>query len=88
MEGVKGHHGTVQVHGSQQIGEMAGLVVPDVDLKVIQQVSAVFGGAEKMNPGAVIPPRSARRVPQLDLISMPGPAQVQCPASGCWEVDV
>jgi hypothetical protein len=32
---------------------MAGLVVLDVDLKVIQQVAAVFGGAEKMDPGAV-----------------------------------
>lgn len=32
-------------------------------------------------------PGSARRVPQHDLIAMPGPAQVQCPASGCREID-
>jgi hypothetical protein len=32
---------------------MAGLVVLDVDLKVVQQVPAVFGGTKKMDPGAV-----------------------------------
>ena len=32
---------------------MAGLVVLDIDLDVIQQVPAVFGDAEEMNPGAV-----------------------------------
>ncbi len=32
---------------------MAGLVVLDVDLKVIQQVPAVLGDTEEMDPGAV-----------------------------------
>ena len=32
---------------------MVDLVVLDIDLEVIQQVPAVFGGAEKMDPGAV-----------------------------------
>ena len=59
MEGVEGHHGTVQVQGFQQLGEMAGLVVLDVDLEMIQQVPAVLGGAEKMDPGAVGAPGAA-----------------------------
>ena len=33
MEGVESHHGTVQVQGPQESGEMAGLVVLDVDLE-------------------------------------------------------
>jgi len=53
VEGVGGHHGTVQVHRFQQCGEMAGLVVLDVHLQVIQQSAAVLGDAEKMDPGAV-----------------------------------
>jgi hypothetical protein len=32
---------------------VAGLVVLDVDLKVIQQVPAVLGDAEQVDPGAV-----------------------------------
>jgi hypothetical protein len=32
---------------------VAGLVVLDVDLEVIQQVAAVLGDAEEMDPGAV-----------------------------------
>lgn len=32
---------------------MAGLVVFDVDLEVIQQVPAAFGDAEQVDPGAV-----------------------------------
>ena len=32
---------------------MAGLVVLDVDLEVVQQAPAVLGDAEKMDPGAV-----------------------------------
>ena len=53
MQGVEGHHGAVQVQGLQECSEMAGLVVLDVDLEVIQEVPAVLGGAEKMDPGAV-----------------------------------
>jgi hypothetical protein len=37
MEGVGGHHGAGQVQGLQERGEMAGLVVPVIDLEVIQQ---------------------------------------------------
>ena len=32
---------------------MAGLVVLDVDLEVVQQVPAMFGGAEEVDQGAV-----------------------------------
>jgi hypothetical protein len=32
---------------------MAGLVVLDADLKMVQKVAAVFGGAEEVDPGAV-----------------------------------
>ena len=53
MEGIGGHHGSVQVQRFQQLGEVAGLVVLDADLEVVQQVPAVLGGAEEMNPGAV-----------------------------------
>ena len=53
VESVGGHHGTVQVHGFQEFGEIAGLVVLDIDLEVIQEVPAVFGGAEEVDPGAV-----------------------------------
>src|SRR5512142_804732 len=34
MESIEGHHGAGQVHRSQQFGEMAGLVVLDIDLEV------------------------------------------------------
>ena len=53
VEGVEGHHGAVQVHRSQEFGEVAGLVVLDADLEVVQQAPAVFGGAEQVHPGAV-----------------------------------
>ena len=53
MEGVEGHHGAVQVQGFQQRGEVAGLVVLDVHLEVIQEAPAVLGDAEEMDPGAV-----------------------------------
>src|ERR1039458_7514904 len=53
MEGVEGHHGTVQVHGFQEFGEVAGLVVLDVDLEMVQEAPAVLGDAEKMDPGAI-----------------------------------
>ena len=59
MEGAGGHHGTVQVQGFQELGQMAGLVVLDADLQMVQQVPAVFGGTEKMDPGAVGAPRAA-----------------------------
>src|SRR5260370_28931045 len=53
MEGIEGHHGTVQVQGFQECGEMAGLVVLDVDLEVAQEAPAVLGDAEEVDPGAV-----------------------------------
>ncbi len=53
VKGVGGHHGAVQVQRFQQRGEMAGLVVLDVHLEVIQEPPAVLGDAEEMNPGAV-----------------------------------
>ena len=53
VEGVEGHHGTGQVQGFQELGEVAGLVVLDVDLEVVQQVPAVLGDAEQVDPGAV-----------------------------------
>jgi hypothetical protein len=53
MQGIEGHHGAGQVQRFQQLGEVAGLVVLDVDLEVIQQVPAVLGDAEEMDPGAV-----------------------------------
>ena len=53
VECVEGHHGAGQVQGSQELGEVAGLVVLDVDLEVIQQVAAVLGDAEEVDSGAV-----------------------------------
>ena len=53
MEGVEGHHGAVQVQGFQELGEVAGLVVLDADLEVVQEVPAVLGDAEEVDPGAV-----------------------------------
>jgi hypothetical protein len=53
MQGIEGHHGTVQVQGFQERGEVAGLVVLDVHLEVIQQPAAVLGDAEEVNPGAI-----------------------------------
>ena len=53
MEGIEGHHGTGQVQGFQELGEMAGLVVLDVDLEVVQEAAAVLRDAEQVDPGAV-----------------------------------
>jgi len=53
MQGIGGHHGAGQVRQFQELGEMAGLVVLDADLEVVQQVPAVLRGAEEMDPGAV-----------------------------------
>jgi hypothetical protein len=53
VESIEGHHGTGQVQRSQQLGEMAGLVVLDIDLDVIQQPPAMLGDAKEMDPGAV-----------------------------------
>jgi hypothetical protein len=55
MEGIEGHHGAIEVHRSQELGEMAGLVVLGIDLQVIQEVPAVLGDAEQVDPGAVRP---------------------------------
>ena len=59
MEGIGGHHGALQVQRFQELGEMAGLVVLDADLEMIQEVPAVLGGAEEMDPGAVAAAGSA-----------------------------
>src|SRR5579859_4336954 len=53
VQSVGGHHGAGQVHLFQQVGEVAGLVVLDVNLEVVQQAPAVLGDAEQVNPGAV-----------------------------------
>ena len=53
VEGVGGQHGAVQVQRLQKRREMASLVVLDIDLEVVQQVPAVLGGTEEMDPGAV-----------------------------------
>ena len=53
VQGVEGHHGAGQVQGFQELGEVAGLVVLDVDLEVVQQAPAVLGDAEEVHPGAV-----------------------------------
>src|SRR5712664_601291 len=53
MESIGGHHGAGQVQGAQELGEIAGLVVLDAGLEVIQQAPAVLGDAETMDPGAV-----------------------------------
>ncbi len=62
MEGIEGHHGTIEVHRFQQCGEVAGLVVLDVHLQVIQQPAAVLGDAEEVDPGAVGAAGSAGRL--------------------------
>src|ERR1019366_8100540 len=54
-------HGPGQVQGVQELSEMAGLVVLDIHLEVIQQVAAVLGDTEKMDPGAVGAPGAAGR---------------------------
>jgi hypothetical protein len=53
MQRIEGHHRAGQVQRSQQLGEVAGLVVLDADFEVVQQVPAVLGDTEKMDPGAV-----------------------------------
>src|SRR5260370_714997 len=52
-EGMEGHHGTVQVEGFREWGEMVGLVGLGVDLEVVQEAPAVLGDAEEVDPGAV-----------------------------------
>ena len=37
----------------QELGEVAGLVVLDADLKMVQEAAAVLGDAEEMDPAAV-----------------------------------
>jgi hypothetical protein len=57
-----GHAGLQEragVQRLQQLGEVAGLVVLDVDLEVIQQAPAVLGDAQEMDPGAVGPAGAA-----------------------------
>jgi hypothetical protein len=50
---------TGQGHRSQELGEVAGLVVLDADLEVVQEVAAVLGDAERVHP--VPSARQARR---------------------------
>jgi hypothetical protein len=66
VEGIGGHDGAGQVQWFQELGEVAGLVVLGIDLEVVQQVPAVLGGAEQVNPGCA---PSARRAPRAVLPS-------------------
>jgi hypothetical protein len=43
------HHGAVQLYRVQEFSEVAGLVVLDADLDVVQQVPAVLGDAEEVD---------------------------------------
>jgi hypothetical protein len=45
MEGIEGHHGTVEIQRLQECSEVAGLVVLDVDLKVVQETPAMLSHA-------------------------------------------
>jgi hypothetical protein len=65
MKGIEAHRGAVQVHGFQERGEVAVLVVLDIHLEVIRQPTAVLGDAGEVNR---VP--SARRVPRQVLPSM------------------
>ena len=59
---------------------MAGLVVLDIDLEVIQQVPAVLGDAEEMDPGAV-----GRRAPREVLPSTATALnRARASAFACW----
>jgi hypothetical protein len=62
--GSEGHHGVGQVHRSQQLGDMAGLVVLDIDLDVVQQPPAVLGDTEQVNPGGGPRGKSCRPRPR------------------------
>jgi len=53
MQGIEGDHGAGQVQRFQELGEVAGLVVPVADLEMVQQAAAVPGGAEQVHPGAI-----------------------------------
>jgi hypothetical protein len=59
MQGIEGHHGTGQVQGLQERGEVAGLVVLDVDFEVVQETPAVLGGTEQVDPGTIAAAGSA-----------------------------
>jgi len=59
MQGIEGDHGAGQVQGLQEFGEVAGLVVLDVDFEVVQEAAAVLGDAEQVDPGAVAAAGSA-----------------------------
>ena len=82
VEGVGGHHGAGQVHRFQELGEMAGLVVLDVDFKVVQEVPAVFGGAEEVDPGAVGAAGSAGRLAVHGHCPQPAAGQHCCLLGG------
>ena len=53
MEGIEGHHRAGQVQRSQELSEVAGLVVLDAHLEVVQQAPAVLGDAEEVDLGSV-----------------------------------
>ena len=80
MQGIEGHHGAGQVHGFQELGEVAGLVVLDADLKMIQEAPAVLGDAEQVHPGAVGAAGPAQVLPSTAT------ALNRCRASvfACW----
>jgi hypothetical protein len=60
VQGIEGDHGTGQVQGLQEFGEVAGLVVLDVDLEVVQEAAAMLSGAQQVDPGAVAAAGSPR----------------------------
>src|SRR5450755_110804 len=60
VEGVEGDCQAGQVQAEEQVGEVAGLVVLDVHLDVIQQAAAVLDDAEQVHPCAVAAAGSSR----------------------------
>ena len=53
MESIESHHGPGQVQGFQELSEMAGLIVLDVHLKMVQEPPAVLRDTQQVHPGAV-----------------------------------
>ena len=82
VESVGGHHGSVQVQRFQERGEVAGLVVLDVHLNMIQEVPAVLGDAEEMDPGAVGAARSPGGLAVHGHCPQPAAGQHSCLLGG------
>jgi hypothetical protein len=53
MESIESHHGAGGVQRLQKRSEMAGLVMLDVNLEMVQETAAMPGGAGQVNLGAV-----------------------------------